>query len=483
MYDVVIIGSGITGAFIAHNLSKYQLNVLVLEKDPEVSNGVTKANSAIIHSGYDPEPGTLKAQLNVQGNRMYESITEDLNVDFKRIGSYTLAYSDEEVETLHRLYEQGKQNGVEVELKDKDELLKEEPNIKDTVLLGLYAPTTGIIAPWDMVYALLENAIHNGVHVKTNQEVIDIKNTKSGFEIKTHTMTFNSKYVINAAGLFAEEISRMVTPEPGFTTKPTRGQYYVLDRGYDDYVNSVIYPVPSKKGKGVLVVPTVHGNILLGPTSELADDKDDTVTTKDGLKYIREHINLMMNNTPKKGIIRTFSGIRPKTNRQDFIIEELKDSENFIQVAGIESPGLASAPAVAQMVVDLMLKKEVFEEKTNYQEYHQDYKRISEKTKDEANELIRENPKYGKIICRCEAITEGEIIDAINSPLGATTVDGIKRRVRPGAGRCQGGFCQPLIVEILSQQLKKDRKEILLDKKGSNILVEDTKSSGGVHNE
>lgn len=483
MYDVMIIGTGITGSFIAHNLSKYQLKVLVLEKDLEVSDGVTKANSAIIHSGYDPKPGTLKAKLNVLGNKMYDQITKDLNVDFKRIGSYTLAFSEEEVTNLKELYNRGIENGVEVHLLNRDELIKREPNIKENVLLGLYAPTTGILAPWDMVYALLENAISNGVDVKTNQEVIGINKLQNGFEVKTKREKFQGKYVINAAGLYAEEITRMVTDEPGFKTVPTRGQYYVLDRGHDDYVKSVIYPVPSKKGKGVLIVPTIHGNIMLGPTSELIDDLQGTDVTKSGLAYIREHVNFMMNNTPYKSIIRTFAGIRPKTDRSDFIIEEVENVKNFIQVAGIESPGLASAPAVAAMVEAMIVNEEELELKENYKIYPQDYKRINEKTPEEVNELIKNNPKYGRVICRCEGITEGEIIDAIKSPLGATTIDGIKRRVRPGAGRCQGGFCQPLIVEILAEVLKKDRKDILLDKEKSNILVADTKTTGGVHHE
>ncbi len=480
MYDVIIIGSGIIGSFMANNLSKYPLNVLLLEKDIEVCDGVSKANSAIIHSGYDPEPNSLKAKLNVLGNKLFEEITKELNVDFKRIGSYTLAFTDEEVVQLKALYERGISNHVEVYLLAKEELLKDEPNINENVLLGLYAPTTGILAPWEMVYALLENAIYNGVVVKTNCEVVDIKKNSSGFTVMTLNESFETKYIINAAGLYAEHISNMVTSEPGFKTIPTRGEYYVLDRGYNDYVHSVIYRTPTKRGKGILIVPTIHGNVLLGPTSEVTKSSDGTEVTKKGLASIKEHVNLMMNNTPYEGIIRTFSGIRPKTDRHDFIIEELKDVKNFIQVAGIESPGLASSPAIAQMVEKMIISKEKVVRKAGYQVYSQKYKRLNGKTPDEINKIIKENPKYGKIICQCESITEGEIIDAINSPLGITTIDGIKRRVRPGAGRCQGGFCQPLIVAILATQLKKDKSEILLDKKNSNILVAATKATGGV---
>ncbi len=479
MYDVIIIGSGITGAFIAHFLAKYDIKVLVLEKDVEVSDGVTKANSAIIHSGYDPKPNSLKAKLNVLGNKMYGDITKELNVNFKRIGSYTLAFDKEEEVQLKKLYQQGNKNKVETYLLGKKELRAKEPNIKETVRLGLYAPTTGIIAPWEIVYALLENAIYNGVELKTNHEVIDIKKEKNIFCVKTKENTYYTRYVINASGLFAHKITQMVTNDVDYEMRYTRGQYYVIDRGYDDYVNSVIYPTPTNKGKGVLIVPTIHGNILLGPTSEIVDNPNDTEVTKDGLHYIKEHIDYMMNHTPYKGIIRSFSGIRPKTSREDFIIEELKDVKHFIQVAGIESPGLASAPAIAKMVEDSLLKKEQLPMKSDYRVYKQKNLKISEKPIDEINRLIKQNPKYGKIICRCESITEGEIIDAIKGPLGIKTVDGIKRKVRPGSGRCQGGFCQPLIIEILARELKVRKTDILLNNVGSNILIVETKQSGG----
>ncbi|QVK18469.1 NAD(P)/FAD-dependent oxidoreductase [Mycoplasmatota bacterium] len=483
MYDVTIIGSGITGSFIAHNLAKYQLKVLVLEKDVEVGDGVTKANSAIIHSGYDPKPGTLKAKLNVLGNKMYEQVTKELNVDYKRIGSYTLAFNELEEKELRKLYQHGIENGVETYLVEKEEILKKEPNIKDTVRLGLYAPTTGILAPWDMIYALLDNALYNGVEIKTSNEVLNIDKKEDHFVVKTNQSTYKTRYVINAAGLYAEHITRMVTDNPGFKMNFTRGEYYVLDRGYDDYVHHVIYPTPTAKGKGVLIVPTIHGNVLLGPTSERIEDADSTEVTKVGLEFVKNHVNQMINNTPYKGIIRTFSGIRPKTDRLDFIIEELNDTPQFIQVAGIESPGLASAPAIAKMVEEMILNKESLETKHDYKIYPQKQVKINEKPIDEINRLIKQNPKYGTIICRCESITEGEIIDAIHSPLGIRTIDGIKRRVRPGSGRCQGGFCQPLILEILARELKVSKTDILLDKEGSNILTEETKINGGDGNE
>lgn len=481
MYDIIIIGAGITGASIAHQLAKYDVKVLVLEKDNEASNGVSKANSAIIHAGNDPVPGTLKAKLNVKGNKMVPEICRELNVDFNQIGSLTVAFSDEEVETLHELYERGIQNGVDtLQLLDREELLKMEPNLSDNVIKGLYAPTTGILAPWDLVYAQLENAIYNGTEVKLNQEVVSIKKVDDHFEVITTTDRFEGRYVINAAGLYTEKITRMVTDNPGFKMKPTRGQYYVLDRDADGYVNHIVYPVPSSKGKGVLVVPTIHGNILLGPTADLIDEIDNTETTREGFTYIRENLARMMkNNIPYRSNIRTFSGIRPKTDRGDFIIEEVAGVSNFFQAAGIESPGLASSPAIAEYMISLIQAKETFKPRENYRVYRQNPVRVNQLSPEEANELIKQNPLYGRIICRCESITEGEIVDQIHRPLPATTLDGIKRRTRPGAGRCQGGFCQPLVLKILARELGKKPIDILLDQKNSNILVSPTKSAGG----
>jgi glycerol-3-phosphate dehydrogenase len=481
MIDVTIIGAGIIGSAIAHSLSKYKLNVLVLEKEIEVSNGVTKANSAIIHAGNDPEPNTLKAKLNVLGNKMVQEICQELNVDFKKTGSLTVAYSDEQVDMIHKLYERGIENGAHVEILDREELLKREPNLKDDVQIGLYAPETGILAPWDLVYAFLENAIENGVQVKTNEEVKSINKKDFGFEVVTNNDTYETRYVINAAGLFAKNITSMVTSDPGFNMIPTRGQYYVLDRDVEGYMNHVIYPTPTSKGKGVLVVPTIHGNTLLGPTADYIEDVDGNEVTKPGFTYIRHHLEDMVKNIPYKSNIRTFAGVRPKTDRHDFIIEEVKDVPNFIQCAGIESPGLASSPAIAKYVEDILLNKEKFELDENYHVYRQKNLKIKELAPEAVNELVKENPLYGRVICRCEQITEGEIVDAIHRPMGARTLDGIKRRTRPGSGRCQGGFCQPLVTRIMARELKQELTEILLDKANSNVLVAETKTGGEVH--
>lgn len=485
MYDIIIIGAGVVGSAIANHLCHYQGKFLVLEKHQEVAEGVTKANTAIIHGGYDPIPGTLKAKLNARGNFLYTDLTKELNIDFIRNGSLTLAFNDEEVESIKQLEEYAKQNKVEIQILNRDEILKREPNVNDNVKLGLLSPTAGILAPWDVVFACLENAITNGVEVKTNQPVTSIKQLPDAtFEVVTPSNRFKTKMIINAAGLSAEQITKMVTLYPGFKTIPTRGEYYVLDRGNPDFVHATIFPAPTKKGKGVLAAPTIHGNYLLGPTADQVGDPDDTGVTKQGLKFVRENIDRIVKNTPYYSIIRTFSGNRPKTDRKDFIIEELNDVKNFIQIAGIESPGLASAPAIAEYVFDNLLSKKIkFEKNLNYKPFKQNYTRLAHRSPEEINAIIKKDSRYGRIICRCETVTEGEVCEAINRPLGATTIDGVKRRARPGAGRCQGGFCQPKVIEILARELKRDPKDILFNRTGSNILVFETKLPGGDDNE
>jgi glycerol-3-phosphate dehydrogenase len=485
MYDIIIIGAGVVGSALANHLCHYNSKVLVLEKHVEVAEGVTKANTAIIHGGYDPKPGTLKAKLNARGNFLYTDLTQELNIDFIRNGSLTLAFSDEEEESIKELQEFAKLNKVDVQLLNREQILKREPNVNPNVRVGLFSASAGILAPWDVVFACLENAITNGVEVKTNQPVKAIKQLSDGtFEIMTPTDKFKTKIIINAAGLSAEQVSMMVTLYPGFKTIPTRGEYYVLDRGNPDFVRATIFPAPTKKGKGVLVAPTIHGNYLLGPTADKITDADDTGVTKIGLKFIRESVDKVVKNTPYYSIIRTFSGNRPKTDRKDFIIEELNDVKNFIQLAGIDSPGLASSPAIAEYVFNEILSKKInFTKNIKYKPFKQNYTRLAHQTPEEINKIIKKDSRYGRIICRCETITEGEVCEAINRPLGATTVDGVKRRARPGAGRCQGGFCQPKVIEILAKELKRDPKDILFNRTGSNVLVFETKVPGGNDNE
>lgn len=471
MYDIVIIGGGIIGSAIAHQLAKYDLKTILLEKDLEVANGITKSNSAIIHAGYDPVPGTLKARFNARGNFLYGQLTKDLNVHFKRIGSITVATDDEEVEHLLQVSEYAKQNGVDIKMLSPEEMFQMEPNLKKNVKLGLYAPTAGILAPWDMVYAFLENAVANGLELKTSQKVIDIIKHDQYYSVVTEDQMYDTKIIINAAGHGTRDITTKLIKDPGYEMVPTRGEYYVVDRGYEDYTNSVIFPTPTAKGKGVLVVPTIHGNLLLGPTSEKIVDANDTAVTKFGLKYVKDNLGKLTINVPYEGIIRTFSGVRPKTNQKDFIIRELDGHKNFIELAGIESPGLASAPAIAEYVEEAFISKMLhLKLDPHYKLYARHHIRLNELNSDEVNQLIKQNPRYGKMVCNCEEISEQEIINFIEGPLGARTVDGIKRRARPGGGRCQGGFCETHVIRLLSEVLNIPREQVMLNNKHSNVL-------------
>ncbi len=474
MFDVIIIGAGIVGCFVARDLSKYNLNVLVLEKGNDVSVGATMANSAIIHSGHDPLDGTLKAKLNVEGNKMYEAVCKELNCSFKRIGAYVLASSDEEIEQLHILYQRAINRDIPCALQEYEEIKKVEPNINKSIKLGLWLPTTGIIYPWEVAIACIENAMENGVTLKLNSEVIDIYKSEN-YILKTKEDVYETKAVINCTGVRADEIYKLINNEIDFSITARKGEYFVLDHLPNPLVNHVIYPVPTSKGKGVLVVPTTHGNTLLGPTSFEIDDKSAINNTQAGLEYVRNEVGKLIDNIPFDKVIRTFAGNRPTGTTHDFIIEESKKYENFYNVAAIESPGLASAPAISKMIVDIYLQKHAASLKDDWQPYRLKNITISELSLEEKNEWVKKDPRYGRIVCRCEKVTEGEIVDAIHRPCGATTVKGIKKRVRPGMGRCQGGFCEPLVVEILARELHKSKDEILLDDIGSKVLVGRTK--------
>ncbi|SJZ79809.1 NAD(P)/FAD-dependent oxidoreductase [Anaerorhabdus furcosa] len=475
MFDVIIIGSGIVGSLIARALSKYEINVVVLEKGNDVAIGATMANSAIIHSGHDPLDGTLKAKLNVEGNQMYESVCKELNCSFKRIGAYVLATSDEEVEQLLILYKRAKDRNIPCQLHDRKQIKQSEPNINDAVVQGLWLPTTGIIYPWEVAIRSMENAIENGVVLKLNEEVVGI--THSDFyTVKTKQSEFHAKAIINTAGVYADEIYQLINPVIDFSITARKGEYFVLDHLNKPLVNHVIYPVPSSKGKGVLIVPTTHNNTLLGPTSFEIDDKSAINNTHAGLDYVRNQVGKLIDYIPFDKVIRTFAGNRPTGTTHDFIIEESKRFKDFYNVAAIESPGLASAPAIAKMVEELYLNNHPLKFKSDYNPYCRKQIVLSELSIEQRNEYVKKDARYGRIICRCEKITEGEIVDAIHRTCGATTIKGVKKRVRPGMGRCQGGFCEPLVLDILARELKKTKEEILLDDLGSNLLFERTKS-------
>lgn len=476
MYDVAIIGAGVIGCAVARELSRYDVKVVLLEKDTDIANGTTKANSAIVHGGYDAKPGSLKARFNVEGNAMFDKLCKELDVPFQRIGSLVLAFDHEDMEAIQELYERGLINGVpNMEILDREQVLALEPNLSKHVVGALHAPSAGIVGPWELAIAMAENAIENGVELKLESKVTKIEKLETGYQIFTDKGKVEATYVINCAGLYADEVHNMVA-EPSFRIIPRRGQYNVFDRSVGDFVQKVIFQCPTKKGKGVLITPTVHGNLIVGPDAEELDCKESMETTMEGLGFIREQGRKSTENVPAHAIITAFAGLRATPSTGDFIIEEVTGSNGFIDVAGIESPGLTAAPAIAIYVLELLKNSgAMLQEKASFHPIRRKAIRFMELTDEEKAELIQKDPKFGKIICRCESITEGEIVDIIRRKAGALTVDGVKRRARPGTGRCQGGFCGPRVMEILARELEINITEVLKDRSGSYILTGPTK--------
>ena len=478
-YDIVIIGAGITGSFIAHNLSHKECRVLVLDKNADVADGATMANSAIVHSGHDPKPGTLKAKLNIRGNQLYPEICRELKVTYQPVGAYVAATDEVEQETLHNLFAQALERNIPARLLTGDAAREEEPNLSDGIIEVLDLPSTGIIYPWEVAIALMEEAVMNGTALHLEECVCGIQKTEDGFIVQTDKENYASKYIINAAGVYADHIYQMVLSQAGlsaqspFSITPRRGEYYVLDKTKEPLVKRVIYPVPGPAGKGVLVVPTTHGNILLGPNAENIEDKEGMNTTADALAYVKQNVCKTVKNIPFDKVIRTFAGLRPGADVGDFIIEESKEVPGFVNAAGIESPGLASAPAVAEYICEEIMKDAfAYPVKTEYKK-RQPILNLKELSDAEKNAKVKENPDYGQIICRCEQVSKGEILDAIRRPVGARNVKGIKKRVRPGMGRCQGGFCEPAVVDILAAELGISALEVKLSNEKSIMLMEE----------
>ena len=474
MEDIIIIGGGIIGSLIAYNCSKYDCNVLLIEKDNDIANKTTMANSAIIHAGYDPNDYSLKAEMNIKGARKYPSLCKELKVDFKQIGSLVVACNDDEINTIQRLHKQAENRGINTKIIERDEILELEKNISDNVQKALYCGQTAIVTPWKIAIAAMETAMANQCKCELNQEVIDIIKEDDIFVVKTKDNEYRARMVINCAGLYSDKINEMVTHNKDFTITPRKGEYFVLSKKANDFVKHVIYPAPSKVGKGILVVPTVHGNILLGPNASEQENKDDTSTTTQGLNFVRENIGKIVKNVPYHEIIHSFSGLRPTCDRHDFIIEE-SCVENFINVAGIESPGLASAPAIAEKVLEEFVLKKFNFTKRMFFAHRVKNVVLTECSDEEKTRYIQHNPKYGKIVCRCEQVSEQEIIDCIRRKCGARSVVGVKKRVRPGMGKCQGGFCEPLVVQILARELGINPTEVDYNGKDSPILLNSSK--------
>jgi glycerol-3-phosphate dehydrogenase len=470
MYDVVIIGAGIIGTSVARDLSAYNLKLLLIDKEPDVSNGATKANSGIIHAGYDAIPGTLKARLNVEGNLMFDKLCEELNVRFKRVGSLVVAFSDEEMKKVHKLYERGLENGVpSMEIIGKAKLKEIEPHINNGAVGALWAKTAGIVSSYELAVALAENAVVNGAEVMLDTEVKDIEEGNGVFNIITSKGKVRARYVINASGLFADDINNMLGGEK-FTITPRKGEYCLFDKSQGYLAKQVIFRVPTKMGKGILVTPTVHGNLLIGPNAANTEDKTDLSTTRAGIKEVIDGAVKLVDKLPVSRIITSFAGLRATTEKGDFIINSPAD--RAVNAAGIDSPGLTSAPAISRMVIGLLKDMGLpLKKNESYSPVRNIRKRFADMTKKERKEAIRANSLYGRVICRCETVTEGEIVDAIRRPVGPRTVDGVKKRLRAGAGRCQGGFCMPRVIEILSRELNIPYSEIVKDTRNSFLFT------------
>lgn len=471
-YDVIIIGGGVIGCSIARFISRYNLTVSVLEKHSDICSETSKANSGIVHAGYDPVPGSLKARMNVKGNAMLRELAPVLGFDLVNNGAMVLAFNKSDMPSLEELYNRGVKNGVEdMKILDKEEILAKEPNINPDVYKALWCPTSSIVCPFSLTISMAENAIQNGVtfHLSTKVNAIEKKN--GGYIVRTKNGDFNARAVINAAGLYAGDVSQMIGGRD-FSLNPRRGEYVLLDRSENGFVRSTLFHIPSKEyGKGVLVTPTVHGNILVGPNAEDISDNEAVNTTAGGLEFIQKMAKKTTPSINYRKIITSFAGLRAHPQGDDFIIEEDCDNANFFNVAGIESPGLSCSAAIGEYVSDMVASNLRAAEKKDFVRSRNPILKVSNLSADHRSALIKNNPLYGNIICRCEEISEGEIIEAIRRPLGARSLDAVKRRVRAGMGRCQGGFCSPKVMSIISRETGLALEEICKNDKGSEVLL------------
>lgn len=483
MYDVVIIGAGVIGSAIARELSRYELDTAVLEREEDVCCGTSKANSGIVHAGHDAKPGSLKAKLNVGGNRMMESLSRELDFPFRRNGSVVLCFHEEEIPRLEGLRRQGMKNGVEgLRILRGDEMRRIEPGISREAKAMLYAPSGGIVCPFKLNIALAENACVNGTSFFFDTCVNEICRTggieagkggtaeKAGFILNTDRGTFRTRAVVNAAGVYADVFNNMVSSRKLHIT-PRKGEYVLLDKKAGHLVDKTVFQLPTSLGKGVLVTPTVHGNLMVGPTANDIEDREGTDTTASGMEEVIRKAAYSVGKVPVKQTITSFAGLRAHEDGDDFVIGEAEDVPGFFNAAGIESPGLTSAPAVGEMLAGMIAKRLKAEKKQDFTAVRKDIVRVWEADPETVQRMIQKNPAYGNVVCRCETVTEGEILDAIRRPLGARSLDGIKRRTRAGMGRCQAGFCSPKVMEILARELGVPITEITKCGPGSQLVT------------
>lgn len=475
MFDVTVIGGGVVGAMILRELSRYDLKICMLEKENDVCMGQSKANSGIVHAGYDAKENTLKAKFNVLGNKMMKEVCEELGVKYRNNGSLVVAFDDAQLRTVKELKERGEKNGVEnMEIISREKLLEIEPKINENAVGALYAKSGGIVCPYNLTIAAIGNAMDNGAELKCDFEVVKLEKIADYYRVfSKNGETIESKIVINSAGINSGKIAELIGDK--YNVFARRGEYILLDKTAKYLTDKTLFFTPSALGKGILVSPTADGNIILGPTAEEISD-NDTDTTSEGLNAVMKKAAEMVKSVPLGETITSFAGVRAYNDKHDFIIEESENNKGFIELIGIESPGLTASPAIGKYVVEeLVAKRLKLKKKDKFDPYRKAEYFFEQLSVDEKNELIKKDEKYGRIVCRCEQITEGEIVNAIRENPHATSVDAIKRRTRAGMGRCQGGFCQPYVVEILARELGKDLTEITKSGKNSFILEGKTK--------
>lgn len=474
MYDIAIVGGGVVGALTARELMRYNVSVCVLEKENDVACGATKANSAIVHAGFDAHPGTLKAKLNVRGSQMMPFVAAELGVKYKNNGSLVVGYCDDDIAVLNELLERGNKNGVEgLRLIDADELHGMEPNLSAKAICALYAPSGAIVCPYELCIAAMGNAMDNGAELICGFEVKDIESADGGYIVKSDRSEIRARCIVNAAGMYADNVAKMIGDE-SFNIHPRRGEYILLDKECGNITNCTVFQTPTAKGKGILVSPTVDGNYIFGPTAVDICDKEDKSTTQSGFSKILSEVSGVLAQITRGKAITSFCGLRAVGNTGDFIINIR--GGNFVNVAGIESPGLSASPAIAEYVAELLKGSGIFKGKNKSFDPIRTPSHLFRNAPDEIkNEMIKARPDYGKIVCRCEQVTEGEIVDAIRTNPPAHDIDGIKRRTRAGMGRCQSGFCMPYVAKILSRELNIPLEHVTKSGGKSNIIIGRTK--------
>lgn len=480
MMDVAVIGAGVVGALIARELSRYQLDVCMLEKADDVAMGTSKANSAIVHAGFDCQPGSVMAKMNVRGNAMMDQLTRELSVPFKRNGSMVLAFGEEDAGTLQILLDRGIQNGVPgVEIVSGDRARELEPNISGNVTAALVAPSGGIVCPYELTIAAAGNAMDNGVRLYTGFEVISADFADGVWTLVSAAGDqVQARYVVNAAGLFSDRVAALLG-DTEYHLFPRRGEYLLLDRDQGQMVSHTIFQCPSAMGKGILVTPTVDGNLLLGPTSENREDREDTATTAEGLATVARLAAKSVPSVNLRAVITSFTGLRSCSPGHDFVIESSKNRPQLVEITGIESPGLSSAPAIAEYAVGLLKEMGLpLHEKADFNPIRRPIPRFREMDIEQRRALIQEDARFGQIICRCETVTEGEIVRALHQNPPAHDLDGVKRRTRTGMGRCNGGFCTPQAVEIIARELGIPVEQVTKCGGDSRLLVGKTKEGG-----